>query len=158
MSQDPKEPLAGSGPDDDLPIDAIVNSVVDLNVHATRRVAGARVNVSKRVLVHSADAEIEGWALNVSRGGMRLVLDDTVAIDDVLDVAMSEGEDAPSTPDTPRRSVRVVWIKEDDEGAIVGVEFNDGRSGVSSQRMPTVKPNPHDDVDGLPAPKDPPPV
>ena len=50
------------------------------SVHATRR-GGARHEVSARVTLKAKAGEVlEGWALNVSRGGIRVILEDKVEL------------------------------------------------------------------------------
>jgi len=88
------------------------------DVHATRR-GGARHEVSSRVTLKSkAGVVLEGWALNISRGGVRVILEDKVELGDELEVIMSTGDDA-STPVVGR----VVWVQEEPDGVIVGIEF-----------------------------------
>jgi hypothetical protein len=60
--------------------------------------------------------EIEGWALNMSRGGIRAVVDEPIELG--AEVGLSIG-------DAPERPSRIVWIQEEPDGAIVGVEFLD---------------------------------
>ena len=83
-------------------------------VHAMRR-EGARREVSERVLLRKGGAVVEGWALNVSRGGVRLITEDPVALGDVYDVTLG---------DEPReRSARVVWIQEEPDGMVCGLAY-----------------------------------
>ena len=68
-----------------------------------------------------AGREIEGWALNVSRGGLRAIVDEPIELGTEVEVSISEG---------PPRASRIVWIQEEPDGAIVGVEFLDGDGSV----------------------------
>ena len=92
------------------------------DVHATRR-GGARHEVSARVTMtprpgsKSTDV-LEGWALNVSRGGVRVILEEKVELGAEFDVTLSTGED-PSTPQIGR----VVWVQEEPDGVVAGIEF-----------------------------------
>jgi hypothetical protein len=60
------------------------------------------------------DRVVSGWALNVSRGGMRVVIDETVEVASEVFVRM--GEEA-------RRRARVVWVRDEAGGQILGLEF-----------------------------------
>ena len=112
------------------------------DVHATRRgTGGARREVTDRVVLRSvppdslvggrtspADgagdrsggAELSGWALNASRGGIRIILEDKVELGHEYDVELGGGEGAGKA-----RRGRVVWVQEEADGMIVGVEFVD---------------------------------
>jgi hypothetical protein len=87
-------------------------------VHATRR-GGARHEVSSRVALKAKSGEVlEGWALNVSRGGVRVILEEKVELGSEFEVTLSTGED-PATPVTGR----VVWVQEEPDGVVAGIEF-----------------------------------
>jgi hypothetical protein len=84
----------------------------------TRRGAGgARREVSERVHLHTLDGGpvLTGWALNISRGGVRAIVEDHVELGAEFDIAIGE--------DPSLRRGRIVWIQEEPDGAIVGVEF-----------------------------------
>jgi hypothetical protein len=88
------------------------------DVHATRR-GGARHEVSSRVSLKSkAGAILEGWALNVSRGGIRVILEENVELGDELEVTISTGDES-SAPVIGR----VVWVQEEPDGVVAGIEF-----------------------------------
>ncbi len=57
-----------------------------------------------------------GWALNVSRGGMRVVLEESV--EPRADYSFVLGDDAAHP-----RPVRVVWVKDEAGGQIAGLQF-----------------------------------
>ena len=114
------------------------------SLRAMRRV-GARHEVSERVVLREFMAAegvvgFEGWALNVSRGGLRVILEEKgVALGG--DVEITIGEDEVS------RRGRVVWIQEEPDGVIVGIEFT-SLSGIhksvppapiTSRRLPGVE-------------------
>ena len=61
--------------------------------------------------------EIVGWALNLSRGGLRAIIEEPVQLGAELQVAVGEGG--------KRRPGRIVWIQDEPDGAIVGVSFLD---------------------------------
>jgi hypothetical protein len=88
------------------------------DIHATRR-GGARHEVSSRVrLKDAAGAVLEGWALNVSRGGVRVILEENVELGSEFEVILSTGEES-SAPQVGR----VVWVQEEPDGVIAGIEF-----------------------------------
>jgi hypothetical protein len=92
-------------------------------VHATRRGSGgARREATTRVLLRGEGSEITGWALNLSRGGIRL--EDKVELGQEFEIALEEPEaEAPSGSSRPGR---VVWVQEEKDGMVVGLEFLDG--------------------------------
>ena len=88
------------------------------DIHATRR-GGARHEVSARVaLKPTSGPTLEGWALNVSRGGVRVILEENVELGSEFEVTLSTGEDA-SAP----QNGRVVWVQEEPDGVVAGIEF-----------------------------------
>jgi len=60
-----------------------------------------------------------GWALNISRGGIRVILEESVDLGQEFDVTVSDGTDAQS----PTRRGRIVWVQEERDGMVVGVKF-----------------------------------
>jgi hypothetical protein len=87
-------------------------------VHATRR-GGARHDVTARVSLKAKDgAVLEGWALNISRGGIRVIIEDKVEPGTEFEVTMTTGEE-PSSPVMGR----VVWVQEEPDGVVAGIEF-----------------------------------
>lgn len=99
-------------------------------VHPMRR-GGARREVSERVTLTAmaGGRVLEGWALNISRGGVRLILEDPVELGDEFEVLVGEQEAALA----PKG--RIVWIQEEPDGVIVGVEFT-GLSGTHRSAPP----------------------
>jgi hypothetical protein len=99
--------------------------------HAMRR-GGARREVSERVCLQSrAGARVEGWALNVSRGGVRVILEQPVELGQEFDITVGEQNSSPL-----QRRGRVVWVQEERDGVVVGLEF----LGVSGHQR-SVPPN-----------------
>jgi len=82
----------------------------------TRRAAGARREVSDRVVFRKSGREIAGWALNISRGGLRAIIEEQVELGAQFEVSVG---------DTPNRPGRIVWIQDEPDGSIVGVSFLD---------------------------------
>jgi hypothetical protein len=90
------------------------------DVHATRRGSGgARREVTNRIILRAGAAELTGWALNISRGGIRVILEDKVELGQEYEVEVGNDEAA------GKRRGRVVWVQEESDGMIVGVEFMD---------------------------------
>jgi PilZ domain len=83
-------------------------------------VSNAGSNTGGRVGAPAAGAEkpFDGWALNVSRGGVRCILEEKVELGAEYDVTIGAEGDAPLT-----RRGRIVWIQEEADGSIVGIEF-----------------------------------
>jgi hypothetical protein len=85
-------------------------------VHAMRR-GGARREVTERVTLKTEEGgTLEGWALNVSRGGLRAILEEKVELGQKFDVSIGSDE-------VIQRVGRVVWVQEEPDGVIVGLEF-----------------------------------
>src|SRR5260221_7180972 len=90
------------------------------DVHATRRGSGgARREVTNRIVLRKEATELTGWALNISRGGIRVILEDMVELGQEYEVEVGNDESA------GKRRGRVVWVQEESDGMIVGVEFID---------------------------------
>ena len=97
-------------------------------VHAMRR-GGARREVTERVSLKAEDGTVhDGWALNVSRGGLRAILEEKVVLGQKFDVAIG-------TDDVILRPSRVVWVQEEPDGVIVGLEFT-SLSGTQKSAPP----------------------
>lgn len=105
------------------------------NAHpALRRIGGARVNVSRRVTVVSLTAQgpdagklaSDGWLLNMSRGGVRLILEDDIVVEhQQVSLHVEEDGNEPGF----HRPARVVWVRREPDGVIAGLEFLDGAGG-----------------------------
>jgi hypothetical protein len=88
------------------------------DVHATRR-SDARHELTARVTLTPKDGlPLEGWALNASRGGVRVILEEKVVLGAEFEVVLSEG----SATDPPQRG-RVVWVQEEPDGVVAGIEY-----------------------------------
>jgi hypothetical protein len=102
-------------------------------MHATRR-GGARREVSARVTLAARDGggrsrsaePLEGWALNVSRGGVRVILEQKVELGAEFEVTLSDG--APLSDLPAARVGRIVWVQEEPDGVVAGIEFREPRS------------------------------
>ncbi len=89
---------------------------VPSGAHAMRR-GGARREVTERVSLKTEEGNVlEGWALNVSRGGLRAILEDKVTLGQKFEVTLG-------TDEVLSRTARIVWVQEEPDGVIVGLEF-----------------------------------
>jgi hypothetical protein len=96
-------------------------------VRAPRRHAGgARFEASERVLVRAAGFETHGWTLNVSRGGIRAIVED--ALVQGIDYQLTVGDEETS----PARRASVVWLQDEADGQIVGLKYLDVEDSNSS--------------------------
>jgi hypothetical protein len=85
-------------------------------IKPTRRVGGARHNVSVRVAFFRGEREIPGWALNMSRTGLRAIVEDEhIDVGSAISVRVGD--------DPVHREVRVVWTSPEPDGTIAGLEF-----------------------------------
>ena len=101
---------------------------VPSGVHAMRR-GGARREVTERVNLKGEDGKnYEGWALNVSRGGLRAILEDKVVLGQKFEITIG-------TESELTRAARIVWVQEEPDGVIVGLEFT-GLSGTHKSAPP----------------------
>jgi PilZ domain-containing protein len=87
---------------------------------ASRR-GGARHGVSMRVTLKLRSGDVlHGWALNVSRGGVRVMLEERVELGAQFEVTLSTGADpVTSCPG------RVVWVQEEPDGVVCGIELTE---------------------------------
>lgn len=88
-------------------------------LHAQRRAAGgARREATERVTLRGPGFETHGWTLNVSRGGIRAIVEEPLQSGAEYDLIVGDAEDA-------ARKVAVVWVQDEADGQIVGVRFLD---------------------------------
>jgi hypothetical protein len=86
-------------------------------LHSQRRQAGgARHESSDRVVIRAGALETSGWTLNVSRGGIRAVVEDALDPNAEYEVAVGDA--------LPRRA-RIAWSRVEADGQIVGLRFLD---------------------------------
>jgi hypothetical protein len=92
----------------------------DQEVRAPRRNSGgARREASERVLVRSAGFETNGWTLNVSRGGIRAVVEEPLV--QGIEYQLIVGDEETVAP----RRASVVWLQDEADGQIVGLKYLD---------------------------------
>ena len=90
----------------------------DTGAHAMRR-GGARHGVTERIRLVGPNLKMrDGWALNISRGGVRAILEEPVELGEEYEVTIGEEGGSPLT-----RKGRVVWVQEEPDGVIAGFEF-----------------------------------
>jgi hypothetical protein len=93
------------------------------------RRGGARREVTERVTLKYQDGRVlEGWALNVSRGGLRAILEEKVVLGQKFEIGVGADE-------VIHRMGRIVWVQEEPDGVIVGIEFT-GLSGTHKSIPP----------------------
>jgi hypothetical protein len=68
------------------------------------------------VTIKTGELEATGWTLNVSRGGIRAVVEE--GLDPTAELLVIVGEAAP-------RRARVAWARNEADGQIVGIRFLD---------------------------------
>lgn len=97
------------------------------DVHAQRRATGgARREATERILLRATDFEAHGWTLNVSRGGMRVIVEEPVKSGLEYELVVGDADGA-------ARKVTVVWVQEEADGQIVGVKFLDSDGSIPPQ-------------------------
>ena len=87
--------------------------------HPVRR-GGPRHEVTERIRIVGKNLKTRvGWALNVSRGGVRALFEESVELGEEYEITVGEEGAAPSLT----RHGRVVWVQDEPDGVIVGFEF-----------------------------------
>ena len=94
---------------------SLTNSSPPSDLPPQRRLSGARHVVAKRVSLFQGEREVDGWALNISRGGLRAIVEEEIDLGADFEIAI-EGEDA-------RRRGRVVWVQDEPDGSVIGISF-----------------------------------
>jgi len=70
------------------------------------------------VTLRGPDFETHGWTLNVSRGGMRAIVEEPVKSGADYWLLVGDAEE-------PARKVSIVWVQDESDGQIVGLRFLD---------------------------------
>ncbi|XYI01799.1 PilZ domain-containing protein [Sorangium sp. So ce1128] len=85
-----------------------------------------RRELSERVRLETGDRAVSGWTLNVSIGGLRVVIENSLDPGTELTVWLDGSAPRPG---------RITWVQDEPDGSIVGVCFlddgNDGSPGPS---------------------------
>jgi hypothetical protein len=102
-------------------------------VHAQRRASGGpRQAASEQVTLRRSDRVIKGWTLNVSRGGARLIVEDLVAVGDNWELVTDETEKEAGNV----RPIRIVWVRDEAGGQIIGVQYLDSAGTIPPFDLP----------------------
>jgi len=108
----------------------------DAEVRAPRRHAGgARREASERVVIRASAAsessfETHGWTLNVSRGGIRAIVEDPLVQGMEYELLVGAGGVLDGEEETAvARRASVVWLQDEADGQIVGLKYLDVEDG-----------------------------
>jgi hypothetical protein len=66
---------------------------------------------------------LEGWALNVSRGGVRVILEEKVDLGAEFLVVLTPATRAEGAAPPTGRVGRIVWVQEEPDGVVAGIEY-----------------------------------
>jgi hypothetical protein len=83
---------------------------------------GARKEATERVTLKAPGFETSGWTLNISRGGLRAILEDRLTAGVEYEITVGEAA-AP-------RLAALVWSQEQADGQIVGLKYLDVDASV----------------------------
>ena len=87
------------------------------------------MEASERVtLTNPSGHELTGWALNISRGGLRVILEENVELGAEFAIAIGD--------EPPKKRGRIVWIQEEPDGAIVGIQTSSVPEGGGAPAPP----------------------
>ncbi len=92
-----------------------------------RILGGARREASERVVLKAESIEVEGWTLNISQGGVRIVVEQELNVAETYQVVIG---------DKSARPARVVWVREEVDGRIAGLEYLDVEEGIAPYSAP----------------------
>ena len=67
--------------------------------------------------LETPDAKQDGWTLNMSSGGARIIVEDPVVLGGIYQARFGEA--------ATQREVRIVWIQDESDGQVVGLQFLD---------------------------------
>jgi hypothetical protein len=103
------------------------------------RRGGPRHEVTERIRIVGQNLKSrDGWALNVSRGGVRAILEENVELGEEYEITIGTEGNAALT-----RRGRVVWVQDEPDGVIVGFEFlfTTGANPIASSAPPAPAPD-----------------
>lgn len=92
-----------------------------------RQAGGARHEASERVTIRTGSTETSGWTLNVSRGGIRAVVEEPLDPDAEYEVCVGSAVG---------RRASVAWSRQEADGQIVGLRFLDVDGSVPPEESP----------------------
>jgi hypothetical protein len=87
-----------------------------------RSVGGARMESTERVSLRAPGFETSGWTLNVSRGGLRAIVEERLISGVEYELTLGDAT-------TPRRAA-LVWSHDQTDGQIVGLKYLDIEGSV----------------------------
>jgi hypothetical protein len=93
-----------------------------------RGAGGSRLQASDRVTLRAGDFETIGWTLNVSRGGMRLIVEESVSPGVMYELRVGDEPEV--------RRAKIVWVQDKVDGQIVGLKFVDVEGAVAPPEDP----------------------
>jgi len=94
-------------------------------VHGQRRGSGgARREASERIILRAPAFETVAWTLNLSRGGVRLIVEEPLELGATYELVIGDAD-----PPVVRQG-RVVWVQDEADGQICGVQFLDTEGSV----------------------------
>ena len=67
------------------------------------------------MLLRRGPRVVEGWTLNVSRGGLRIISEEPVELGEMFEVTRGD--------DPLERVARVVWLQEEPDGVVCGLAY-----------------------------------
>lgn len=76
-----------------------------------------RIEASQRLALLLGDRTVDGWTLNASRGGVRIIAEAPLELGDEIHVRVGD--------DGPLRPGRVVWVQDEPDGCIAGIAYLD---------------------------------
>ena len=89
-------------------------------VHGQRRgLGGARHENSERIALRQGSSLVEGWTLNASRGGVRIIVEDPLELGGIYGLTIGDADPLPGRPG------KVMWVQDEADGQICGVKFLD---------------------------------
>ncbi len=86
-----------------------------------RSVGGARREATERVTLTAVGFETSGWTLNISRGGVRAIVEERLTPGVEYEIVVGEAG---------ARRAALVWSQDQEDGQIVGLKFLDVDASV----------------------------
>jgi len=109
-------------------------SIITINnetLRDRRTSGGPRHEISTRLVLRSDTNRHDAWALNISKGGIRVITEGSTYLGQILDVEECHSDSA----GLPSRRARVVWARNEPDGSIVGLEFADSDPANSNDMV-----------------------
>ena len=94
-----------------------------------RNLGGVRHDATERISLRAGDFV---WTLNLSRGGVRVVLEDEVDLGGQYTITIGVEGEAGSRV----HQARVVWLQDETDGQIAGIQFLDEEGGPPDPDTP----------------------